>query len=86
MQNKTKRQNIACKIFCLFVLFYRNANDTEEMRSIFEGERLHGTHSISDVWFQKILLIANAGCQIATLEWLKQKKEWIILGLYKLIV
>lgn len=51
-----------------------------------EVEHSHGTHGISDVMFQKILLIANAGCQIATLEWLKQKKEWIILGLYKLIV
>ena len=49
---KMESQNLACKRFWLYFLFYKNANDTEMKRkervrtSRNRGECLHGTHSL----------------------------------------
>ena len=51
-----ERQNLACKRFCLFFLFCKNANDTEMEQSGIEVGDLHGTHSLCRYHYKPNLL------------------------------
>ena len=43
---KGKDNWTACRTNCPFILFYRNANDIEETRSVFEDDGCMCTHSV----------------------------------------